>query len=351
MYNTSLADIEAQRHQRFQEVRAQTLSKYENATTFQLHETRNTIDALRQEAEERQAAELQFSMSFHQPPPDFSSKPANVRLNTAAILREEALLRQQQAKDAEMIRAYEVQLRDAREFYTWQHEMTKQDEVERLQQVELRRELAKASAQEAKVARALRLQENVEIAKKIREESQEVLELKTALEEEELRHKQELRKTVAGHRAVAPVRAKESVMKEKEEIARALRDELARQQEEKREKEEAEAEEKADIIRKLKASLIHQPRVQVFDPTETANIGLLEEMSLLELRERLARQKVACRHTLLMLKFVTYDEMHFCDSCWSKKRWNRSGMRLSRQSRRKPRSCRNASKTSPGPER
>lgn len=316
LYNTSLAEIEEQKQKRFEEVRSQTLKKYEDATEFQLHETRNTTDALRREAEERLAEELQFSMSFHQPPPDFASKPANVRLNTAAILREEALLRQQQARDAELIRAYEVQLRDAREYYTWQHEMTKQDEIQRLQQVELRRELAKASAVEAKLARATFLQENIETAKKIREESNEVLQLKVALEQEELRQKQELRHTVASQRAVAPARAKESVLKEREEAARRVREELAQQQAEKRKKDEEEAEERADAIRKLKASLIHQPHVNVLDPTETANLGLLEEMSLLELRERLARQKILeeeakeqKRHEILAAKQKKAEEL------------------------------------------
>src|SRR5690554_722050 len=111
-YNNSLATIEEQQQQRYAEVRTQTFQKYDNETTFRFHETRNTTDALRQETEEKLAEELQFSMSFHKPPPDFSNKPASVRLNTAAILREEALLRQQQARDAELIRAYEVQLRD-----------------------------------------------------------------------------------------------------------------------------------------------------------------------------------------------------------------------------------------------
>ena len=136
IYRTSLEEIEAQQKERLQETRSKTQQQYsEGPREFKLHETKNTRDLLIKEAAERRDAELQFSMQFYKPVPDFARNPVEIRLNTAAILREEAQLRQQQAKEAEVIRAYETELRDASQFYAWRQTMTQQDELQRLQQV------------------------------------------------------------------------------------------------------------------------------------------------------------------------------------------------------------------------
>ena len=43
-----------------------------------------------------------------------------VRLNVATILREDSLLRKQQAKDVELLKNYEMELRDPTEYFIWQ---------------------------------------------------------------------------------------------------------------------------------------------------------------------------------------------------------------------------------------
>jgi hypothetical protein len=62
---------------------------------------------------------------------------AAVRLNTAAVLREDALLRKKQEEESALIRRYESELRDDSEFYEWQAKMRQADEMKRLEEVTL----------------------------------------------------------------------------------------------------------------------------------------------------------------------------------------------------------------------
>jgi outer membrane protein OmpA-like peptidoglycan-associated protein len=55
-----------------------------------------------------------------------------VKLNAAAILREDAALTAKHAKEAAVIRAFEGNLRDTTEYFAWQEEMRRQDEQAKL---------------------------------------------------------------------------------------------------------------------------------------------------------------------------------------------------------------------------
>ena len=51
--------------------------------------------------------------------PDFSNHPAEVQMNTAAILKEEVLVQKQLAEEARIMKELEVNMRDSTEFKRW----------------------------------------------------------------------------------------------------------------------------------------------------------------------------------------------------------------------------------------
>ena len=92
-------------------------------------------------------------------------------MNTAAILREDALFRAKQKQEAAKINAYEAELRDSSDFYRWQTDMRAQDQRTRSEQIARTRILAKASAEEAQQAKLNKLIDHRQLAARGAEES------------------------------------------------------------------------------------------------------------------------------------------------------------------------------------
>lgn len=81
--------------------------------------------------------------------PDFEKHEAPVKLNQAAILREGHHLKKQEEEEQKILRDYEMNLRDEKEYERWKKEMGEKEEIERLehfQKKKIEMELAREEA-------------------------------------------------------------------------------------------------------------------------------------------------------------------------------------------------------------
>ena len=223
------------------------------------------------------------------PPPP----PQEVKLNTSAILREDAVFRARQREQYEIIKAYEAELRDSSEFLKWQHTMKEQDEQIKFDRVCRTRLLAKASAEEARKAVERNLEENKELAKKQLEETVAMREQRKMDDELTLHEHRYQAEEVRKVRDVAPKKAVEQVLKKKADLGEQVKKEKHQRSLEKQQETEQREKDLAEKVQKLRADFhVKEEYIKEFDPNTAAGLGLLDEMSLFEMQERLRVNKI-----------------------------------------------------------
>lgn len=105
--NINLSMLDQKHVESLENQRLLVQSKYQDPNnTFQFQSTSanytSKIESLKKEVEETKAKELAFDSSFHNKPPDFTKMQAKVKVNAAAILREDFLFRKQQEQDVKV---------------------------------------------------------------------------------------------------------------------------------------------------------------------------------------------------------------------------------------------------------
>eukprot|EP01041_Mallomonas_annulata_P004353 gene4353-8663_t len=309
---TSLADINENRKKKLEQTRQDTQTKYDEKKTFKFHETKSgrDIEDVRREVEEEQMKDVDFEKSFYTKPPSTSTKTQPpIRLNVAAILREDALYKKQQAKDAQILKSYEEDLRDSSEYYSWLNQMKARDEEIKLKHVALRREQTRQSAAQAKEAVERQRDDNNAVAGLMREQA-EAIRLQRILEEEiRTLEAQQLVQETAAIRDKAPKDARERVCKEREEQSRKLREDNERLLKQKEMEDARETEERADKIRQQRAvNTILKKHIVIFDPTESSGVGLLDEMSYTEMKERLESERRNSEENTVLKRQEIFEE-------------------------------------------
>jgi hypothetical protein len=295
IHQGSLEEVEKEKAQRREEHRANIAEKYRDHHDKVVLETAkrrdgSEIEELSKKIEQERMKECTFrpaAAKAYAPP----TEEATVRQNAAAVLREDALLKKKQAAEAEALKRYEEDLHDASSYHKWQHEMRQKDQIEeenRVAQRIVEMQLAREEAMEAFEGMKRRKHIMVEHHK---EEVAEGLRIRDQELAEELKGKQGIVADVQSVRDNARFE-EEKVRKAREDRAEKIRQEKKAEKERKQKEDEHEMERRKDLIRQIRAlERVPVERFKMFDPAEQPCQGLLEEMSISELKERLLMEE------------------------------------------------------------
>lgn len=294
LHRTTLADLQTQQQERKAKIQAQVAQKYDDSALFHFESTaKSNLESVRQEVEATRSAQLRFDFKA-KPVPAFISAAtkSEIKLNTAAILREDALYKKKQLKEAQLIRNYESELRDPMEFYRWQNSMLQQDEDKYKAEVEARRlEMVQAQYEAIEAAHRARLA-NGEVASQMKATAKEMEAQRLAEEAQLQENYYQGMVEIKRNRELAPREAEEKVKDENKKQREELNAFLAAERERKAAEDVLEQAQREELIRQIRAlDRVHREHVVVFDPTESPQHGLLEQLSLAELKERLQVRK------------------------------------------------------------
>nr|KAF7409344.1 hypothetical protein H0235_014196 [Vespula pensylvanica] len=236
-------------------------------------------------------------------------KPVEIKQNATSILRECARIANEELKEVSKIQKLVEGNLDPKSIEKLNEERRQREREEEINKIEEKHLIALLTREGAYLAKKSLLNENKTYAQNVREEKKE---LYHKLEKLRTEHKREMLENVEKCRELeqASKDAYDSMIDEKRQKAaevseksRQLKILLAKQREE-------EIQRKGQLIKEIKAiqSLRLATRNKEFDPTETSGLGLLCEMSLTELKERLVWVKMKLNEELEKRQFVIQRE-------------------------------------------
>ncbi|XP_050399587.1 cilia- and flagella-associated protein 99 [Patella vulgata] len=239
-----------------------------------------------------QDAKLDFDKNkINRAPPPIKEKA--VKLNTATILREGLLYQRREAEVIKKLENLEAGAKDTTPFLKWQSEMRQRDLEVQLAEIERRRFAGKLSYEEAIIARQNLTKENQQRVLEMKEETQQIMQEyleRRFKEEQEMRHLVE--QTMQGHKNTKTSMKK--LQEYKQSIVQEVNEESRELMKLALEKAEEDMRRKMELISEIRAmEAVPVIRFKFVDLTSTAGVGLLSEMSIAELRERLCLMKTA----------------------------------------------------------
>nr|XP_020770593.1 cilia- and flagella-associated protein 99 [Odocoileus virginianus texanus] len=216
---------------------------------------------------------------------------APVKLNTAAILREGALYQRQVENELQRVDRLVGGAGDFSEFLEWQRRMQAKDRVAQLAAGEVRRLRGKLSHEEAALARQQVAQEKRRMAELKKEETAELMQRCAERRLQEEKSMKELVEQVIETQKNVKV-AQTELRKGRRRIAQEVTEENRELLQRSTEAAKEEQKRRCDLVSQLRA-LEFRPtrRGKLVDLTQIPGHGLEGEMSVVELRERLALLK------------------------------------------------------------
>ncbi len=293
----SLAEIEKEKLERRQATANAIRSDYETGPKKKFSLATEALPSIKKNEEVKEQMEkaatkdLKFRGPEARPMPNFARSRADVKLNAAALKREKALVEREEAAEARKLAELEMGLKDASEFERWQREMEQRAEIEKIEHVQKKKIEMELSRRQAILAKEQTHEDNHELVRDMKKDMDAQLRKREQDLQEALEQRKEVIKQVHEQHDHAA-----QAVEDKRAANREVRDQISRELEEaaKRLAEERAAEQakKEELIRQLRElERIPVQRAKGFDPTEAGNHGLMCEMSVAELRERIELQR------------------------------------------------------------
>jgi len=292
VYNTSLSQIESEAALRRQQTDQVVARKHAEArppvlSTHARSQTAHTSSTkLRAELE---ASAMAATQGIKARPAPAVRAVKSARLTTAAILREDLLFKKKQEEEKAALAKFESELRDEHEFHAWQLRMEALDreaKEKELAQRKVAAALAQAEAVQAMMAHAAAKHAAVV---ELREELHQITLARDAAREALVQEKQRQVARVTEAKAAIPLAVAE-VQKKKVEAAEQIALEKEAAAKAKKRAAALELAQKKALIKQIQAmeqlANARAKRAKVVDPTATSGLGLLDEMSLVELQTR-----------------------------------------------------------------
>jgi hypothetical protein len=289
----SLADLEAHALSRRRAAADATRTKHMQAKAPKLStDARSTVvhtasEKLRLELEAKER-EATIGVTLRDPP---KIKPVPAAKGTVAtILREDLLYKRRQEEKAAELAKFESELRDEEAFFEWQRKMEAEDDEKAAAEVLARKEASRQSAVDAVKAMAQAAQEKHLQVLEIREDLRVINKEKERAAEKEREKKKLQAEKIAKDKELIPLAVQEVVQSKvkKAEVIAAMKIEAEKV---KKAEKKVELAKKKQLIKEIQAmeklAAVRAKRPKIIDPTTTGGLGLLDEMSIVELQARL----------------------------------------------------------------
>lgn len=226
------------------------------------------------------------------------NKEVEVKNNAAVLMRQAALFVKTQEKEIKKLEALSSGAFDDSVFELWEEEERQKIQQENLQNIERKHLEGLLTYEEALIAKQNLIKNNKKKMEEFRAEQEgwmRKLEEWKMMEQEKIKGVVEKAKEIEGAAREAEKKAQE----EKYMNARIVESETRKLLEEAMADQQTELNRKIELIKQLKMmESFKELYKKEFDPTETSNLGLMCEMSIAELQERLAMLKVELKEEL-----------------------------------------------------
>ena len=292
--NKTLATIENERVNRIKLLNKNIIARTEKdrrTYTMESDSRPKNIDRIRDIVEKNIIKSLKFNQKFLNKKIDFDKFKADVKYNEAAILKEEFMIEKKNKEEEKELNKILIEKKDRKEFDRWVTEMKIKDDIERMEKVDKRKIEQMISGEISSNYYNLRKNRNMEKYSELKMNEKMNNDKIKEEKEEDIKNKKNTVEKLKKEEENAILK-KFKIIEDKQNLYQKRKKEfnelnLLTSKENKLMKEKRDS-----IISQIRTlEKIPKKRETGFDPTETPGYGFLNEMSLAELRERLALQK------------------------------------------------------------